>query len=80
MNDDTKNKSLVNLVYVITDMLSAAKDIDRLLEEATESGMESGRILGLVEAHEFLTKNGHTKAANSFKKYLELIYPPRPKA
>lgn len=43
------------------------KDVnfDRLLLEAVEAGIESGRSMGIIEAYNFLIMEGHTAAAES---------------
>ena len=48
-------------------------DIDRMLAEAVDSGVVSGRLLGLVEAYEFLVKSGFKQSAKMLKQSAKML-------
>lgn len=48
---------------VVENLLKTASDLDRIMLEAVEAGMESGRSIGVIEAYNFLISEGHQEAA-----------------
>jgi len=55
---------------VIENLLNIAKDFDRIMLEAVEAGMESGRSIGVIESYNFLVREGYTNAAEAL---MELV-------
>lgn len=41
----------------------SSKDFDRILLEAVEAGIETGRSVGVIEAYNFLIREGYGDAA-----------------
>lgn len=42
-----------------------SRDYDRIVLEAVEAGIESGRSMGIIEAYNFLLLEGYTSAAET---------------
>lgn len=55
----------------IENILSIAKDVDRIMLEAVEAGMESGRSVGVLEAYNLLILEGHSDAAEILMQLIE---------
>ena len=47
------------------------KDYDRLLIEAVEAGVESGRSIGVLESYNFLVREGFSAAAEVLMQLVE---------
>lgn len=71
MSSDEENPNgTQKIVTTISDLLRASAMMDRLLAEAVESGIDTGRSLGAIEAYNLLMREGHTDAA---RVVLELV-------
>ena len=55
----------------IDSLLSTAKDVDRIMLEAVEAGVESGRSMGVIEAYNLLVVEGYTAAAEVLMQLIE---------
>jgi hypothetical protein len=58
------------VAFTLGDLLRAAQELDRLLHEAVEAGVDSGRTMGVLEAYNVLVRAGHKEAAT---KVMELV-------
>lgn len=56
---------------VVENLLKTANDLDRIMLEAVEAGMESGRSMGVIEAYNFLINEGHHDAAECLIELIE---------
>jgi hypothetical protein len=56
---------------VVENLLKTASDLDRIMLEAVEAGMESGRSIGVIEAYNFLINEGHQAAAECLIELIE---------
>jgi hypothetical protein len=56
---DLKTEELIS----IENLLKSVKDFDRLILEAVDAGIESGRSIGVIEAYNILIREGHGAAA-----------------
>lgn len=56
---------------VVENLLKTANDLDRIMLEAVEAGMESGRSIGVIEAYNFLINEGHHEAAECLIELIE---------
>lgn len=54
----------------IEGFLKASEDFNKILLDAVEAGMESGRSIGVLESYNFLVREGFTEAADVL---LELV-------
>jgi hypothetical protein len=52
-------------------LIKASKDFDRILLEAVEAGIESGRSIGVLESYNFLIREGFDGAAEVL---MELVH------
>mgnify|MGYP003345312596 CR=1 FL=1 len=80
MSNKLKKDELVDLSFAVLDFARAAENLDHLLIDATEAGIEAGKILGLFEAYEHLHKLGYTRSAKAIKVYIDEVYPQPPQA
>jgi hypothetical protein len=70
----------MNISYALLDFVKMTDSLDVRLTEAVEAGMQSGKIVGMLDAYDYLTKTGHAKAALALKKHLDDLYPAAPLA
>ena len=80
MKENIEDAEITELIYAIDNFSKAAAGFDILLSNAVDSGVESGKMLGLLEAYDHLSSRGYTAAAKSLKSYLEKSYPPTAEA
>ena len=66
-----KHFSAGDLAFTLKDLLRASEELDRLLQEAVESGVETGRSIGVIEAYNILVLNGHKAAARLVMELVE---------
>jgi septum formation inhibitor-activating ATPase MinD len=57
--DDLKTEELIS----IENLLKSVKDFDRLILEAVDAGIESGRSIGVIEAYNILIREGYGDVA-----------------
>lgn len=57
--------------FVAENLLKVASDLDRVMLEAVEAGMESGRSMGVIEAYNLLINEGHHGAAECLMSLIE---------
>lgn len=69
MSNIFTNEEQLNSV-VIEGFLKASEDFNKILLDAVEAGMESGRSVGVLESYNFLVREGFTEAADVL---LELV-------
>jgi hypothetical protein len=50
---------------VVENLLKTASDLDRIMLEAVEAGMETGRSIGVIEAYNVLVNEGYVDAAEA---------------
>lgn len=55
----------------IGDLLTTAKNFDKIILDSVEAGMESGRSVGVIESYNFLVREGFDEAAEAL---MELVY------
>ena len=77
-DDEYTCDELTNISHALIDFVRTTDNLDVVITAAASSGVESGRLLGLTEAHDFLLRGGFTKAAAALKDLLDEEYPPRP--
>ena len=80
MSDKMSNKKLVDISQAVLDFARTAENLDRLIVEATDAGIETGRLLGLYEAYDHMIKLGYTRSAKEIKGYIDEKFPSSPKA
>jgi len=49
--------------FITENLLKTASDLDRVMLEAVEAGIETGRSMGVIEAYNVLINEGHLLAA-----------------
>ena len=49
----------------IAGLIKASNDFDRIMLEAVEAGIESGRSMGVIEAYNLLVNEGYLDAAET---------------
>jgi len=79
-NEEYSSTELINISYALLDFARAAENIDNMLADAVSSGVESGRMLGMIEAYDYLMQKGHKKAADVLRLHIEDAYPEPPAA
>ena len=79
-NDEYNIEELANISFALIDFAKAVDNMDSMLSDAVSSGVESGRLLGLIEAYDYLVAKGFVKASDSLKQHLDDLYPPSPMA
>ena len=55
----------------VTFLLRAADELERIMLEAVEAGVESGRTAGIIQSYNFLLLEGHSTAAEALMKLIE---------
>jgi hypothetical protein len=50
---------------VVENLLKTTSDLDRIMLEAVEAGMETGRSIGVIEAYNVLVNEGYVDAAEA---------------
>lgn len=55
----------------VEDLLTTAKNFDKIIMDSVEAGMESGRSVGVLESYNFLVREGFDEAAEAL---MELVY------
>ena len=56
---------------IVENLFKIAIDIDRIMLEAVEAGMESGRSVGVIEAYNLLSFAGYHEAAECLIELIE---------
>jgi len=79
-NDEYSCEELMNISYALIDFTKAVDNMDNMLADAVSSGVESGRLLGMLEAYDYLVEKGFIKASDSLKKHIDELYPTSPMA
>ena len=78
MNADERFERAIAEIESATDDLNRAMaSIDHLVKDGVESGIETGQILGLLEAYNYLVRSGHKKAAADLKKHIDASHTAR---
>jgi hypothetical protein len=80
MSDKLSKKELIDISQAVLDFARTAENLDRLIVEATDSGIESGRLLGLYEAYDHMIKLGYTRSAKEIRSYIDEKFPALPPA
>lgn len=82
LKSNDEDTEISEIIFAIEDFSRAAAGFDILLASAVDSGVESGRMLGLLEAYDHLVKKGYASAASALKVYVDKMYiaPPPAKA
>jgi hypothetical protein len=58
-------------LMTVEDLLTTAKNFDKIIMDSVEAGMESGRSVGVLESYNFLVREGFDEAAEAL---MELVY------
>lgn len=58
-------------LMTVDDLLTTAKNFDKIIIDSVEAGMESGRSVGVLESYNFLVREGFDEAAEAL---MELVY------
>ena len=74
MKCNNEDAEILEIVFAIEEFNRAMAGFDILLANAVDSGVESGRMLGFLEAYNYLVRQGHTMAASSLKVYIDKMY------
>lgn len=48
---------------LIENLIKTSEQVDRIISEAVDAGIESGRSIGVIESYNFLLNAGHIDAA-----------------
>jgi hypothetical protein len=56
---------------IVENLFKTAVEVDRIMLEAVEAGMESGRSIGVIEAYNLLFSAGYYEAAECLIKLIE---------
>ena len=72
--EDRFERAILEVESATDELNRALESVDRLIKEGVESGMETGKILGLLEAYNHLVRGGHKKAAEDLKVHIDSKY------
>lgn len=67
---DIVNQEQLDMAAV-ENFLKATKELDRILLETVDAGIESGRSMGVIESYNFLVREGYTAAAEVLMQLVE---------
>lgn len=71
--EDKMDRVLDELEAASMELKSSLDSIDRMVADAVDSGVESGRMLGLVQAYDFLVKSGFVQSSKALRIHIDEV-------